>query len=136
VGLFLALAWLVRRNMPRSARVLPGDVVQLLGRVPLANKQQLHLLRFGNKLVLVSVFNGSAETVSEITDPQEIDRLLGLCQQGRVGSASEDFREVLEQFSAKPESPPDPASHDAIVEYHRESLSRNRGAGLRGGVRG
>jgi len=129
VGLFLVVAWLLRRNMPRAARPLSSEVVQLLGRVPLAGKQQLHLLRFGNKLVLVSVFNGGAETVSEITDPQEIDRVLGLCQQGKTGSSTEAFREALQQYASshqrEPAHSPAPA-HDSIVEYHRESLNRGR----------
>ena len=51
------------------------------GRAPLAGRQHVHLLRCGSKLLLVSVTPGGAETLTEVTDPAEVDRLAGLCRQ-------------------------------------------------------
>jgi len=64
-----------------AARRLPGEVVETLGRVPLAGRQQMHLLRFGNKLLLVCVSPTGVDTLGEITDPSEIDRVAALCAQ-------------------------------------------------------
>ncbi len=69
VGLFLIVAWIMRRGMPKGSGVLPREVVELLGRAPLAGRHQLHLLRLGSKLLLVSMSQAGVETLAEVTDP-------------------------------------------------------------------
>jgi flagellar biogenesis protein FliO len=98
LGLFFALVWFMRRGLPKGSRVLPSDVVEVLGRAPLAARQQMHLVRFGHKLLLVSVSAGGAETLSEIIEPAEVDRLAGICQQAQPNSATNAFRQVFRQF--------------------------------------
>ncbi len=102
LGLFLVFAWLLRRSTPGLAATLPAEVVEVLGRAPLTGRQQVHLLRLGHKLVLVSVDAGGAETLAEVTDPEEVDRLAGLCRQAQPNSASAAFRQVFQQFSREP----------------------------------
>lgn len=98
LGLFLGSVWLYRKSMGSSrATGLPKNVVQILGRTPVATRQQLVLLRFGPKLVLVSMVQGETRTISEITDPHEVDRLAGLCEGSQPGSISSSFREILSQ---------------------------------------
>jgi hypothetical protein len=58
----------------------------------------MHLVRFGHKLLLVSVTAGGAETLSEIIEPAEVDRLAGICQQAQPNSATHAFRQVFRQF--------------------------------------
>lgn len=101
LGLFFLLAWLLKRAAPKTSAALPASVVEPLGRAPLGPRQYVHLLRVGNKLLLVSLSPGGAETLTEITDPVEVDRLAGLCMQARPNSSSEAFRQVFQQF-AKP----------------------------------
>ena len=100
LGIFFLVAWVMRRAAPAGSVALPGEVFEVLGRAPMASRQQVHLLRCGNKLVLVSVTPAGAETLTEITDPIEVDRLAGLCQQARPNSATAAFRQVFGQFSA------------------------------------
>ena len=100
LGLFLAFAWVMRGATPKAAALLPNEVVEVLGRAPLAGRQQMHLLRCGNKLLLVSVTPAGAETLTEVTDPLEVDRLAGLCQQSRPHSATAAFRQIFQQFAA------------------------------------
>jgi len=99
VGVFLLFVWLLRRGGAKTASVLPADVVSVLGRVPLASRQFAELLRVGNKLVLVSLTPTSAETLTEVTDPVEVDRLLGLCQQCSPHSTTKAFEQVFQQLS-------------------------------------
>ncbi len=99
LALFMAAAWAIKRSLPAGATTLPSEVVELLGRVSLGSRQHAHLLRCGNKLLLVSLFPGGAETLTEVTDPLEVDRLIGLCQSAKSNSASQTFRQVLEQFA-------------------------------------
>jgi flagellar biogenesis protein FliO len=106
VGLFLAVAALLRRGMPKQARLLPIEAVEILGRLPLPGRQQGHLIRVGNKIALVSFSTGTAESLVEITDPVEVDRLAGLCRQHDPHSATTSFRGVVEQFFRdKPTAP-------------------------------
>lgn len=101
LGLFLAAAWAVRRAMPAASAKLPNEVVEVLGRTPLTGRQFAHLIRCGNKLLLVHLAPGCAETLTEITDPVEVDRLAGLCRAAHPHSATTSFRQVLQQWGKK-----------------------------------
>ncbi len=81
LGLFLLVVWSVRRGMPRGSGILPSGAVEVLGRAPIAGRQNVHLVRCGNKIVLLSITATSVETLTEISDPDEVDRLRELCRQ-------------------------------------------------------
>jgi flagellar biogenesis protein FliO len=99
---FFVLVWLSRKTAPKGLAPLPGEVFESLGRAPLTARQQMQLIRLGNKLVLLSVTSTGAETLTEITDLDEVNRLAALCQQGRSGSISDTFRQVLSQYADEP----------------------------------
>jgi len=102
LGLFFAVVWISRRSLPRGLTPLSKEVVQVLGRAPLAGRQQMHLVRIGNRLLLVSVTPTGAETLTEIADPEEVEHLAALCQQGQTDSATATFRNVLSQLGSEP----------------------------------
>lgn len=102
LGLFLLCAWLMRRAAPKGSGRLPSEVVEVLGQAQLAARQNVHLLRLGHKLVLVNVSPAGVETLTEVDDPVEVDRLAGLCQQSAPESSSSIFRNVFQQFSREP----------------------------------
>lgn len=104
LGVFGLVVWMTRKALPNPSSVLPKEAVQLLGRAPLGGRQQMHLVRIGNKLVLLSVTPAGVEPLTEITDPLEVDRLCGLCAASQPGSISATFRDVLNQFGN--EAPP------------------------------
>jgi flagellar biogenesis protein FliO len=103
IGAFLLFAWALKRGARMAARrgQLPTEVVSVLGRIPLAAKQFAELLRVGNKLVLISLTPTGAETITEVTDPAEVDRLVGLCQQNSPFSTTQAFEQVFQQMSAE-----------------------------------
>lgn len=80
LGLFLLVMWAVRRGMPKGSGLLPSEAVEVLGRTSLAGRQQVHLVRCGNKIVLLSVTPTGIRTLTEISDPAEVDRLHSVCQ--------------------------------------------------------
>lgn len=98
LGLFFLVVWLMRRGMPKAARILPTEAVEVLGRAPLPGKQQMHLVRCGPKILLLSVSATGAETLTEITDPDEVARMIALCYRSQPGSATATFRDVMDQF--------------------------------------
>ena len=102
VGLFLLCALLMRRSGPKPTSPLPKEAVAVLGRVPLAASHFAHLLQFGNKLVLVSVGPDSVTSLSEVTDPNEVNRLLGLCTRNHKQSTTAEFHQVLEELASEP----------------------------------
>ncbi len=96
VGLFLGVAWCYRKTLGTSLTGgLPKQVVNILGRTSISARQQLVLVRFGSKLLLVSVIQGEARTLGEISDPLEVDQMLGLCESGQPGSISQSFKSLL-----------------------------------------
>jgi flagellar biogenesis protein FliO len=102
LGLFFIVAWVMRRTASGAPPLLPSEVVEVLGRAALAGRQQVHLIRLGAKLVLVSVSPTGIETLSEVTEADEVQRLVGLCRREHASSATAVFRRVFEQFSREP----------------------------------
>jgi flagellar biogenesis protein FliO len=101
LGVFLLVAWLIRRAAPQGLTRLPNEAFEVLGRAPLAGRQNVHLLRCGTKLLLVSITPAGTETLTEITDPQEVDRLAGLCRQAGPHSSTAAFRQIFEQLAPR-----------------------------------
>ena len=77
---------------------MPREVVEVLGRAPLADHKQMQLLRLGNKLVLVAISQTGTDTLAEITEPTEVDRLTGLCYQRHPHSSTVAFEKVFKSF--------------------------------------
>ncbi len=100
LGLFLLAVWAVRRGMPKNATLVPREAVEVLGRAALVGKQQMHLVRCGNKILLLYASPSGVETLTEITDAEEVDRLAGICQQTHSRSEVVSFRQTLEGFAA------------------------------------
>lgn len=95
LGLFMALAVGWRRSSGGANGSLPRDVLQVLGSSSGGGRERLVLLRLGQRLVLVSQSAGHSQTLCQVDDPLEVDRLAGLCEQQRQGSLSDSFRQVL-----------------------------------------
>lgn len=102
LGLFFVAAWLFRKQGAGGLGNLPKEVVEVLGRTNLPGRQHLQLIRCGSKLLLVSVTAGGAETLTEICDPAEVERLAGLCRRGRADSSTASFRQVLDDWGRQP----------------------------------
>ena len=102
LGLFFLTVWFIRRGSRGVGGALPSDVVQVLGRSSLSPKQQLQLIRVGGKLILVAVSANGAQTLTEVTNTSEVERLATACEATRGGSASESFRQVLSQLGDQP----------------------------------
>ena len=102
VGLFLLCVSLMRRGGPSPTSPLPSDAVAVLGRVSLTPKQFAHLIQVGNKLVLVSINGDRTDTITEVTEPAEVERLLVMCLKGSRQSSSAEFQKLLAQMAKEP----------------------------------
>lgn len=98
LGTLCLFYWGVKRLGPRTNQVVPNEVVEMLGYTPLSGQQRLCLIRVGRKLVLVAVSSDAVEPLTEIDDPVEVDRLVGLCASQRNGSVTQAFQQAFSQY--------------------------------------
>jgi len=80
VGLILVVAKLFKKHSPVASQALPSEAVELLGRRPLDARQSIHLIRLGSRILLIGTSPEGMQTLSEITDPLEVDYLAGMCR--------------------------------------------------------
>jgi flagellar protein FliO/FliZ len=132
LGLFLLVVWVVRRGMPKNASLLPREAVEMLGRAALVGRQQVHLVRCGNKILLLSVSPTNVETLTEITDPEEVERLAGICRQNDPRGATSSFRQIFQQFANQPRDPHHFEQQDVDeLDFAHLELGHHRGRELR-----
>ncbi|MDR0706160.1 MAG: flagellar biosynthetic protein FliO [Planctomycetaceae bacterium] len=133
IGVFLILALFLKKVSPKGNRLLPKEAFEDLGRAVLTQKIQLHLLRLGNRLLLVSMTPDGVSPITEITDPDEVVPLLGLCRQLDSHSSTEFFRKTLSSFSTSggeggyfgTDVAPTMDPNNLIGNNHRKTSSRN-----------
>ena len=61
----------------------------------MGGRMALQLLRFGNKLVLVAMTAEGAETLAEVSDPKQVERLTKLCRGENSSDITQSFHEIL-----------------------------------------
>jgi flagellar biogenesis protein FliO len=100
--LFFGLAWLTRRGQPKNLGKLPGEVIEVHGKAPLIKGQELQLVRVGAKLLLLCVTPTGCETLTEITNHDEVDRLATICRSSGPSSMTAAFNQVLTGIGREP----------------------------------
>lgn len=126
LGMILGAMRLFKKHLPGTARFLPPQAVQVLGKRPLDYKQNIYLLRCGSKILVVGASAQGLTTLGEITEPVEVDYLAGLCQAQDQQSVGETFSQLFRQFRPEPLSSDKHAAELADVE-HTEGPARGRG---------
>ena len=115
LGAFFLVIWLTRSANRRRWSPLPSEAVQLLGRAPLAGRQWMQLIRVGKKLVMVSVNGNQVDTITEITDPEEVEQLVALCHKNQSNQFRQTFQQVLDQHC---QNNPREAASPALKHEH------------------
>lgn len=102
LGAFFLFAVLMKKVNPNSGVNLPKDAFEVVGKTQLTQKQQLHLIRIGFRLVLVSVSPDGVQPICEITDQDEVARVLGMIRRKDSNGSSAAFNKILDQYAAEP----------------------------------
>jgi len=108
IGLILSCAYVFRKHIPLATKILPPDIVEVLGRRFIDQRNCVQLIRCGNRILIVahSPTHG-LQTLAEITDPIEVDSLAGRCRQSESLSTSRRFEELVsQQFRSGEDSSP------------------------------
>lgn len=102
-----AIARLWKKHGPLSTPALPSEAVETLGRRMIDQRNVIHLIRIGSRIVVVGSSPQGLATLAEVTDPVEVDVLAGLCL-GRNGESakSTSFRNLFGQTSSGREHVP------------------------------
>ena len=91
LAVIVIIAWLIKRFLPGQVSSGVSDVVQVLGRVPVDNKNSLCLAKFGNEILLLGTGPDGIRLVDKVSDPDKIASLLGKIESSRVNSISKSF---------------------------------------------
>ena len=89
--LFMVLILILKKCSPKD-RDLTSDVFEILGKTHFMHRQQICLMRCGQKLFLVSVSQNGVDRIGEIDDPAEVDRLTRRCHGEVLGTAAPRLR--------------------------------------------
>lgn len=100
-SLLLVVAWFVRRG-PLADRGLPAEVFQHLGTKPLNSRQSIHVLRFGDKLLLVGGTATGLQSLGELTDPADVQRLADLCRPASTRAIASTLQRVVADWGREP----------------------------------
>jgi flagellar biogenesis protein FliO len=131
LGLFVVTIKLLRRGMPGAKQKLGREVVEVLGQTPLAPRQTLQVIRFGNKILLVAMSPDGCDTLTEITDPLEVDRLAGMCQQAQSNSSTKTFGDMFRQVTSIRPAMTEPANEPPASSATLDDVrARLRGGSL------
>ncbi|MBT4866875.1 MAG: FliO/MopB family protein [Planctomycetaceae bacterium] len=128
IGLIVVGARFWKKHGPKLTGGLPVEAIDVLGKRSVDARQSIVLVRLGSRiLVLGSTANG-LRTLSEVTDPVEVDYLAGLCHQRDAESGvAQSFRSLFggqmaagstvdsaEASAAIPFARPEVDEHDAV----------------------
>lgn len=97
LALMVGCFWVFRKTAPKSMQGLPLESLEVLGNAPLTAKQHLRLVRVGNRVLLLAVSETHTQTLTEVTDENEVNHLLEQCQGKRTSSSQQTFRSLLSE---------------------------------------
>jgi len=126
VVLILAAARMFRPKGSSVPLSLSDDAVQVLGRKAVDFRHTIHLVRCGSRLLVLGSSQDALSTLSEITDPIEVEQLVGLCKPSESAAIADSFGRFVRRFRA--EAPADDrvdAEADPAILRLRERLSSN-----------
>ncbi len=98
---------MMKKKMGVGVQTIPNEALDLLGRKILGPGQQIFLMRCGSKILVVGASAEGLRTLSEITDPVEVDLLAGLCKER--DEPAFDGRAFWTMFSRSDQSGPGPS---------------------------
>ncbi len=135
IALILLAAKLFQRHVPNAVMRIPTEAVEILGRRPVDQRQSIHLVRCGSRILVLGSSTNGLTTLAEVTDPVEVDYLAGLCRHDdkEVGIIR-SFRDMFQSSTPAGKSPSAGAAADkngnsagqavADTQFNRELLKR------------
>jgi flagellar biogenesis protein FliO len=96
-----------KKHGPFVAQGLPSEALEFLGKRHLDPRQTIYLMRLGARILVLGSSPAGLNTLAEVTDPIEVDRLAGLCRRREADAASRGtFQAVFQKQTAASDSAP------------------------------
>jgi len=125
IALVFLLRWVGRKMLGLPSISRASSVIQVVGRVPMAPRQQLVLVRVGQRLLVLGDSAGQLSTLTEITEADEVAAVLG---QLKSNDSSRNFASVFDRSPSAAEVPADASSANdsAAVEPGAPSIEETK----------
>ncbi|MGB7328103.1 MAG: flagellar biosynthetic protein FliO [Rubripirellula sp.] len=125
LGLFAAMVWLTRKFGSRSIApgAIPRDVFEHLGSSPIDARTRLTMVRCGGRILVLSQTATEVRPLSEITDPEEVQRLTAAC----LGDSKRNFASTLQSIEKEPAKPGFASEPPQTFHAPADETPRSRG---------
>lgn len=104
LGAFMVLLWVTKKIQGPSKAMMSKQTLELLGQKQISKIHSLHLIRLGQRVLLISASDSGLTCLSEINDPMEVAQLLETNSQ--AGESSElpqsSFKRIFAQYEQNP----------------------------------
>lgn len=98
IGLILVVAKLWLKHGPIVSAGLPSEVIEVLGKRNIDARQSIHLVRMGSRILVLGSSAEGLRTLSELTDPVEVDFIAGACRsRNRDSAVTQSFRALFKK---------------------------------------
>lgn len=94
---FTARYW--KRHLPGGGATISNEVMTILGERKVNKQHSICLVRLGSRILVLGASSEGLRTLSEITDPVEIDLLAGMA---KTSAEEARFSQSLQKFMKKP----------------------------------
>lgn len=107
-GLLVVVTWFARKYHP-APQALPKEVFVYLGTTNIAGRQAVHVMRFGDKLLLAAAGPTGLQPLAELTNTDDVQRLTALCRPTSSSPISSTLQRVVADWSRESSAPRGPA---------------------------
>ena len=100
LSLFLGILWMTRNRRPSKGIRLGKETLEIIGQTTLTKNHTLHVVKLGERLLLISAGESDVTCLSEISDPVEVEQLLATTD--IHDSPRSTFKTLFAQYDQNP----------------------------------
>jgi flagellar biogenesis protein FliO len=135
LGLIFLLRWGLNRLSGRVSAASHSAMLEVLGRVKVAPRSNVLLIRLGHRLLIVSESTAGLSTLANIDDPEEVATLLRASSVARPHGATSAFSSLLRRFSIEHRNADRIATEGNDSDEYHVDRARDQVSGLLARVR-
>ena len=101
IGLILVLRAIFTKAMGNRAVVTRSSAVEVLGRVAVAPRHHVLIVRLGGRILVLGESAGGLNTLANLDDAEEVAELLQAVTSSSPGSSGHGFSQLLKRFNGQ-----------------------------------
>ncbi|GEM_PF-3517967 len=136
IGLIIAMRLILNKISGRAVLGGRTGVVEVLSRTSISPRNQVMLLRLGQRIIVVSEGPNGVRTLANLDDPNEVAGLLTHINSSKPGSITQSFNQQLSRADTQMDDPAGfTAEHGADEDEHLVDKTRNELSNLLSRIR-